>query len=512
MWEHPATRKQPSAPRGPGARVRRAGIGIPRLRPVGRRKNGGTRGDRRGRRLRLATSAHPGTWKVSAFSSNRRAPRESALDPIRFLSNRSSGRMGYAVAEAARDRGARVTLLSGTRRACTPPGGSTVRLLRDRCRPRQNPARRGVPRVRRPGDDRRGRRLHSGGEPGVRLHRSDGERSVLLAPGKDLLAGLTDRSLPRTDHRCVRRRNGGPRGPGPPEDGREGRGPRRGQRRRPARHRLRRRPTTRSSSSTADGTARSPSPCAASAKWRSASGTPSWRPAALSPEVSRRAPSTCPTPSRSNAGTGRSRAGRAPPPTTPPRGRPARTGAALCGRRPRAWRIRQPTQRRLYRCRTSRMSQRRETRAISASTAVAARPDRGGRGSGSRTRRRASGPAAESRRRCTEESETSCRVFGTLRGASRTRRRRPTPRSSARTAGARAVRCRREDRGRTRTGAPRRSASSSARPIASRSRRFRRRPRARLVPPGVVGFRRRRRPGTAPSRARMSRRSRRAIL
>ena len=35
------------------------------------------------------------------------------IDPVRFIGNRSSGKMGYAVAEAARDRGARVILVSG---------------------------------------------------------------------------------------------------------------------------------------------------------------------------------------------------------------------------------------------------------------------------------------------------------------------------------------------------------------------------------------------------------------
>jgi phosphopantothenoylcysteine decarboxylase/phosphopantothenate--cysteine ligase len=40
-------------------------------------------------------------------------PTREMLDPVRFLSNPSSGRMGYAVAEAARDRGAQVTLISG---------------------------------------------------------------------------------------------------------------------------------------------------------------------------------------------------------------------------------------------------------------------------------------------------------------------------------------------------------------------------------------------------------------
>jgi phosphopantothenoylcysteine decarboxylase/phosphopantothenate--cysteine ligase len=40
-------------------------------------------------------------------------PTQEPIDPIRFLSNRSSGKMGYAVAEAARNRGARVILVSG---------------------------------------------------------------------------------------------------------------------------------------------------------------------------------------------------------------------------------------------------------------------------------------------------------------------------------------------------------------------------------------------------------------
>lgn len=40
-------------------------------------------------------------------------PTREALDAVRFLSNRSSGKMGYALAEAARDRGARVVLISG---------------------------------------------------------------------------------------------------------------------------------------------------------------------------------------------------------------------------------------------------------------------------------------------------------------------------------------------------------------------------------------------------------------
>src|SRR6185369_15123907 len=40
-------------------------------------------------------------------------PTQEPLDPVRYISNRSSGKMGYALAEAAAARGARVILVSG---------------------------------------------------------------------------------------------------------------------------------------------------------------------------------------------------------------------------------------------------------------------------------------------------------------------------------------------------------------------------------------------------------------
>lgn len=48
------------------------------------------------------------------------------LDPVRFLGNYSSGKMGYAVAEAARDRGARVTLVSAPTALAAPYGVELV--------------------------------------------------------------------------------------------------------------------------------------------------------------------------------------------------------------------------------------------------------------------------------------------------------------------------------------------------------------------------------------------------
>jgi phosphopantothenoylcysteine decarboxylase/phosphopantothenate--cysteine ligase len=48
------------------------------------------------------------------------------LDPVRFIGNRSSGKMGFAIAEAARDRGARVTLVCGRVALATPYGVERV--------------------------------------------------------------------------------------------------------------------------------------------------------------------------------------------------------------------------------------------------------------------------------------------------------------------------------------------------------------------------------------------------
>lgn len=49
-------------------------------------------------------------------------PTEEPIDPVRFISNRSSGKMGYAIAEAAAARGAKVTLVSGPVALDAPAG------------------------------------------------------------------------------------------------------------------------------------------------------------------------------------------------------------------------------------------------------------------------------------------------------------------------------------------------------------------------------------------------------
>lgn len=52
-------------------------------------------------------------------------PTREWIDPVRFLSNPSSGKMGYALAESALDYGMRVTLISGPT-SLTPPQGAEV--------------------------------------------------------------------------------------------------------------------------------------------------------------------------------------------------------------------------------------------------------------------------------------------------------------------------------------------------------------------------------------------------
>ncbi len=114
-------------------------------------------------------------------------PSRERVDPIRFLSNRSSGRMGYALAEAARDRGGEVTLLSGPVSLPRPTGvrfesfvtaadlhGLLVREFPD-CD--------GLAMAAAVAD-------FIPEESATRLHREEGDRSLRLAAGRDILASL----------------------------------------------------------------------------------------------------------------------------------------------------------------------------------------------------------------------------------------------------------------------------------------------------------------------------------
>jgi phosphopantothenoylcysteine decarboxylase/phosphopantothenate--cysteine ligase len=118
MWEHPVTR-------GQLRRLREAGIEIvgPEAGPLASGLVGmGRLADPE------AIIAAAGECLVSrtALAGERvlvtAGPTREPLDPVRFLSNRSSGKMGYAIARAAARRGANVTLISGPT-ALPPPFG-----------------------------------------------------------------------------------------------------------------------------------------------------------------------------------------------------------------------------------------------------------------------------------------------------------------------------------------------------------------------------------------------------
>jgi phosphopantothenoylcysteine decarboxylase / phosphopantothenate---cysteine ligase len=109
MWDHPATQANLQLLRDRGVRIIEPGIGELACGMVG-----------------AGRMAEPGTIAEIVFTTlgtrhdlagevvliTAGGTRE-ALDPVRFIGNRSSGKMGYAIAEAAYNRGARVILISG---------------------------------------------------------------------------------------------------------------------------------------------------------------------------------------------------------------------------------------------------------------------------------------------------------------------------------------------------------------------------------------------------------------
>jgi phosphopantothenoylcysteine decarboxylase / phosphopantothenate---cysteine ligase len=184
MWEHPATRRNLELLAARGARF--VGPGTGSL-ASGREGTGrmAEPDEIVEEALALATSARRDLEGLRLLVTA--GPTRERLDPIRFVSNRSSGRMGYALAEAARDRGARVTLLSGPTGLVRPEGMRFVSF--ESAADLENLLRAEFPEC----DVLAMAAAVADFIPdpsAERLHREDGERMVRLAPGRDLLAGL----------------------------------------------------------------------------------------------------------------------------------------------------------------------------------------------------------------------------------------------------------------------------------------------------------------------------------
>jgi phosphopantothenoylcysteine decarboxylase / phosphopantothenate---cysteine ligase len=121
MWNHPATQANLEILRKRGVRIVEPGDGYLAC---------GMTGPGRLAENDLIVSAMMETLGASQELAGETVlitagPTREKIDPVRYLTNRSSGRMGYALAEAALRRGARVLLVSGPTNL-TPPGGAEV--------------------------------------------------------------------------------------------------------------------------------------------------------------------------------------------------------------------------------------------------------------------------------------------------------------------------------------------------------------------------------------------------
>ena len=129
MWEHAATSANIATLQSRGVRVLGPGVGSQACGETGA-----------GRMLEpddivAALQGDVATGDTHQMSSGAlqntdvlitAGPTRESIDPVRFLSNHSSGKMGYALAEAARSAGARVTLISGPVNLAAPDGVDRV--------------------------------------------------------------------------------------------------------------------------------------------------------------------------------------------------------------------------------------------------------------------------------------------------------------------------------------------------------------------------------------------------
>jgi len=125
MWMHPATQANLEILRGRGCEV----IG-PEEGPLACGTTGPGRLAEPGRIAEIVTTVTARRQDLSGETILITAgPTQEPIDPVRFISNRSTGRMGYALARAAAARGAEVILVSGP---VTLPEPNGVRIIRVR--------------------------------------------------------------------------------------------------------------------------------------------------------------------------------------------------------------------------------------------------------------------------------------------------------------------------------------------------------------------------------------------
>jgi phosphopantothenoylcysteine decarboxylase / phosphopantothenate---cysteine ligase len=121
MWDHPATQANLEILKKRGVRIVEPGTGYLACGMTGPGRLADNEAIVAGTLEALGASQELAGETVLITAG----PTREKIDPVRYLTNRSSGRMGYALAEAALRRGARVLLVSGPT-ALTPPGAAEV--------------------------------------------------------------------------------------------------------------------------------------------------------------------------------------------------------------------------------------------------------------------------------------------------------------------------------------------------------------------------------------------------
>jgi len=118
MWNHAATQENVEMLRARGVRIVDPDEGYLACGMTGAGRLAGQQA--------IVAAVHEALHAVRDLAGEKilvtAGPTRESLDPVRYLTNRSSGKMGYAVAEAAAKRGAHVILVSGPTSLETPAG------------------------------------------------------------------------------------------------------------------------------------------------------------------------------------------------------------------------------------------------------------------------------------------------------------------------------------------------------------------------------------------------------
>jgi len=122
MWRHPATEENLDTLRRRGHRIVEPGSGYLACGMTGP----GRLAEIDAIAAAVHEAANPRRDLDSLSVLITAGPTQEPLDPVRYISNRSSGKMGYALAEAAAARGATVTLVSGPVHLAAPRGVEVV--------------------------------------------------------------------------------------------------------------------------------------------------------------------------------------------------------------------------------------------------------------------------------------------------------------------------------------------------------------------------------------------------